>query len=686
VKGKTIEVKEKEVTAALWEISKVKAYNGSKWRFAFLRVLYQVVCGEGVLLPISGGRGVNHWHQACAKPSIPLAFRHCSAYNIVCSWETGLPGLSLFSSAKEIGLSNLTTFAETTFRLRYAQHENETWTQAAERVAKHLSQAEPVEKRASFQKEVTGAMSAMDLIPGGRVIYGSGRNKGQLGNCFALDVEDSRESLGKLFQDIMIISSTGGGVGINFSKLRPLGDPIRSIGGEASGPISFARIVDTIGDVIKAGGSRRAAFIGVLSVSHPDIFRFIDAKLSQKLLSNMNISILVNNSFLECLREKRPFPLQFRGKTYGEADPTELWDKIISNGLACGDPGLLNEDMIRRGNNSEYYAPFVSTNPCSEILLENKGCCMLASVNLGNMWKMWGDRVVLDRERLEKAIQTGVRLLDDAVSVSWFPTEANREVAEYGRRIGLGLMGFHHLIMRLGIEYGGNEKCIKVIDEIGRIFRDASYETSISLAEERGAFPAFDRDRYLANDNIRKLPGYLRKRLREVGIRNVAVNTIAPTGTTAIIADTSSGIEPIYAPVFERRYYTDREETASSLVVDPVFKELVVNGGNVDAVKGATEISPRDHLEVQAAMQHWIDNSIAKTINLPAGYKSEAFKEDLMEVLPSLKGVTWYQDSTKEGQPLTAIKLTPGLVKKIREGKLETGAENNACKDGKCAL
>lgn len=825
------------------------------------------------------------------------------------------------------------------FSLRYAFSPEETWEQACWRVANIAAQAEEIDKRAEIAQLFFDNLYNQFIIPGGRILYGAGREKQQLSNCFALGVEDSRESLGKLFSDVMIISSSGGGIGINFSELRPFGDPIRSIGGIASGPISFAMVIDKLGEIIKAGGSRRAAFIALLSINHPDIELFIDSKANRSQLTNMNISVLVDNKFLKRVQNDEMHPLTFRGKVYREIRARDLWEKIIKNAISNGEPGIINEENIRKGNNSEYFAPFSATNPCitgdtkvaimgsqgiewepieklakenkdldvltldnnfdisiskmrnpritalesdileieienghkirctpnhkfllssgeykeakdllpidslvitiptsdvqadyyprelrniekdlvsseivdlnpmsqrayikainegyqaflfneevfvnkkceyckksfstpykerevsfcsiscsneqeetrkksrninlekkelldhkviSVVLLPNKETvytgtvdkthnficggweednkiiglvsrqcgelalsraesCTLISVNLSKMWKVSrSGNSVLDVGRYKKSVTAAVRFLDNIISINNYPLVESRLAITKTRRIGLGVMGFHHFLIRLGIEYGDNPSCLEIIDELGRILRDESYRASIELAKTRGSFEGYDADKYTQMDFIRRLPVSIRREISKYGIRNCSINCIAPTGTTSLLANTSSGIEPIYAPIFLRRYFVGAEIQKEVTLVDPIIKEMIQADLPISHVKASLNISLEDHFAVLSAWQYWIDGNISKTLNIPMGYKDEETSNIVLNNLPNLKGFTIYQDGSRENQPLTPIEVTDDILQLIKNNQLDSLIESkSSCKDGLCEL
>lgn len=574
---------------------------------------------------------------------------------------------------------------------RYELFPGESWEECAARSAKGGSLAESLEDRQRWEKEFLNIIYPQDFIPGGRIVYSSGRIKPAGMNCFGLGVEDSREAIGKLFADFMVISSSGGGVGINFSKLRPKGDLVKGVGGESSGVLSWMHVINSMGDEIKAGGSRRMACMALLSIDHPEIESFITAKIGEEnknRYNNMNLSVLLNSNFINAVKNKKMFPLTFRGKTYKEIDAETLWKTICKNAVTWGEPGILHEDNIRYWNNLEYFQPFTATNPCGEITLGDKAACCLGSINLSHMWKNRDGVAILDKKKLKKTVGLSVRFLDNIIETNAYPTPEAEVASKAGRRLGLGYMGLHHLLIRLKIPYGSPES-IEFMDVLGTIIRNEAYKTSVELAKEKGAFPEFNVTQYMKNNFIKKLPRSIRNDIAKYGIRNAALLTIAPTGTTSLLAGTSSGLEPIFSTAYVRKIVGADDE----IVIDPLVVELIKSGYTLDEIneiKTSHDLSPEDHLNIQIVAQDYVDNNISKTIYLPKDFEDDTLPDLLLKVIDDIKGVTLYKDRSREDQPLTPIKLTQEMYDKIlTDGNTtikQEVASKDTCKNGVCDI
>lgn len=569
------------------------------------------------------------------------------------------------------------------FQSRHAAHEKETWEEACERVALHIANAETGEARNEWREKFASVLKANLLMPGGRIWYGSGRARGQLLNCFVVGAGDSREAWGKTVSDSIVISGTGGGVGVSCSPVRPRGTPIRGTGGTATGAVSLMEIINAAGDVIKAGGGRRTALMLALDISHGDIVEFLDKKLDLKQLTNANVSVIFDENpevFFQYVKEDKEWPLLHQGKEIGRIPARLLWERIVKNALAGGEPGLLNGYLANRMSNIWYVEKLTCTNPCGEIWLSPYDCCCLGALVLPRFVK---DGEV-DWTLLEMAVKTGIRLLDDVLTVNQYPLPEIAAKCSQLRRIGLGVTGLHHMLLELGLKYNG-DKGQEFVDKLMGRIKNWSYEASSDLAAEKGSFPAFDAEKFLRGGFARTLKPSLRERIKSNGMRNCAVNTIAPTGTISMVCNVSSGVEPIFAPAYERRYrkvIDGNDVIAMEIVVDPMFQRFVNEGRGVKHFVGAHDLTVEDHLEMQRICQRHVDNAVSKTINLTHGTSPEKLAELYMEYLPELKGVTVYPDGSRENQPLTPLSLEEAIEMAETARAATTSAD--PCRSGVC--
>tara|TARA_R110000822_G_scaffold75978_2_gene182744 strand:+ start:5550 stop:7457 length:1908 start_codon:yes stop_codon:yes gene_type:complete len=624
-------------------------------------------------------------------------------------------------------IAKLNDLGQEIFLSRYAYPGETKWQERAKAIARTVAAAETDEDKVVVERTFYEAISSGDFIPGGRIIFGSGRSGGKhnLLNCFVIIPEDTVDSIGKTIQDMYKISCAGGGIGFNVSKIRPKGDNIGTVSNSAPGSVSVLKMINEVGEHVKSGKNRRTALMGILNITHPDLLEFLHVKLDNGELENFNISVAITNRFIEAVQLDEPWYFTFNNKEYhnylltatntkGEQrelsvialdevdaikraegfhreDWTEtfevimrkdimakwLWDRIWTNAVDSGDPGIYNIDLANSYTNVSYFEDLPSTNPCGEISLPSYGNCCLGNLNLANMVLPDGSDV--DWKRLAKTVRTGIRFLDDVLTVNHFPTPECKEVGHRSRRIGLGVMGLHYMLINLGLVYG-SEKCLEFLERLFATIRDESYKTSIYLARDKAPFPAFDRDKYLSESFAKTLPIRIRHYIRKFGIRNAVMLTIPPTGTISMLLGVSSGIEPIFSAMYNRRY-RQGNIWKEQLVVDPLFKEYYLDGKNLDAFVGAYDVDPEDHMKVQATIQHYIDSCISKTINLPADFESKNMIDQALEFAPYLKGMTIYKAGSKGNEPLQAIPLTEENVKKYMQlPEIETAsADGQAC-------
>lgn len=584
--------------------------------------------------------------------------------------------------------------AETIFKERYTIHPDETWKEASLRLANHTAQVESDTIRKGVSEEFYEEIVTNRFMPGGRIWYGSGRPRAQLLNCFVIPTADSREGWGKTIHDVIVVSGMGGGVGINCSPVRPRGSRISGTGGVATGAVSLMQMINAVGDVLVGGGGRRLALMLDLNFTHPDMPEFLDKKLDRKELNNANVSVILDKrmpaSRLQTLvKEGKDFDLVYQHSTHGTANAKEVWEKIVHNAWSSGEPGVLNGDLANRESNIYYYKPLVSTNPCGEIWLEEYGCCDLGALVLPRFVDAFGR---FDWDQLRNTIKTSVRFLDNVLSVNEYPLPEIRENCLEVRRIGLGIMGLHSMLIQLGYQYS-SPSAHTFIDELMNFIKLEAYKASIDLAGEKGPFPAYS-DEFLHSGFVKRaLPRKIIDKIREKGIRNCALLTIAPTGTTGMVSSVSTGIEPLFAPAYWRRFYRPTIDGSRALdkelVVDPLWETLEAQGRDTSVLEGAYDISPEGHFEVQRICQSHIDNAASKTINLPSTYKIDSLSDLWLEYLPVLKGTTFYRAGSRGEEPLEAIPLTEARAL-IHSTKHSDAAINELnmmdCIDGSCEI
>ena len=597
-------------------------------------------------------------------------------------------------------LAKLDDMGQEIFDSRYAYPGEKTWAERSKVIARIVASAERDEDKEKIEKYFYESVGSGDFIPGGRIIYGAGRNRGHhnLLNCYVIIPEDSVDSIGKTVQDMYRISCAGGGVGFNVSKIRPKGDHIGSVHHSAPGSVSVLKMINEVGEHVRAGKNRRTALMGILNVTHPDLMEFLHVKLDKGELNNFNISVAITDRFLEAVELEEDWYFSFNNKEYHSYDlvrngeevvsvvgmdeedvlrraenfhkkdwkdtfevlckndikARDLWNIIWKNSVESGDPGIYNIDLANRYTNVSYFEKLDATNPCGEISLPSYGNCCLGNVNLSNM--VLDDGTDVDWKRLARTVRTGVRFLDNVLTINKFPTDTCRRVGERSRRIGLGVTGLHYMLIKLGIKYG-SEKCLEFLDRLFTTIRDESYKQSVYLARDKSPFPEFEYKQFLNEDYAKTLPARIRMLIKRYGIRNAVMLTIPPCGTISMLHGVSSGIEPIFSAMYTRRY-RHNNIWKEKLVVDPLFQEYFTEDRSLECFVGAYDVAPEDHIRVQATIQKYMDSCISKTINLPATSTPEEFSQAALDYAPYLKGLTVYRAGAKEGEPLQAIPLT----------------------------
>ncbi|HYM18807.1 MAG TPA: adenosylcobalamin-dependent ribonucleoside-diphosphate reductase [Micropepsaceae bacterium] len=532
----------------------------------------------------------------------------------------------------------------------------DSWT----RVARAAAEAETPDKRALWSRTFAEALAGHRFLPAGRILAGAGTGRAvTLFNCFVMGTIP--DDLGGIFahlREAALTMQQGGGIGYDFSTLRPKGAAVKGVGADASGPLSFMDVWDSMCRTIMSAGARRGAMMGTLLCSHPDIEDFIEAKRAPDQLRNFNVSVLVTDAFMATVKEDRPWDLVFEGKVYKTVSARALWDKIMHATYDVAEPGVIFIDRINALNNLSYCETIYATNPCGEQPLPPYGACLLGSINLAKLVDHpFTDEARLDEAELARLARVAVRLLDDAIDISRFPLQAQEQEAKAKRRIGLGVTGLADALIFCRTRYG-SAKSLALIGRWLKILRDSAYLASAEIAAEKGPFPLFDRDAYMDRPNIRPLPASIRDAIAAHGIRNGLLTSIAPTGTISLFADNvSSGIEPVFAQAYVRGVLmpdgTRREERVTDYAYR-VFRELF--GGDAalpDYFVTAQELAPEDHLAVQAAAQKFIDSSISKTINCPPGISFEAFKDVYRAAYEAgAKGCTTYRTNPVRGAVL----------------------------------
>lgn len=542
----------------------------------------------------------------------------------------------------------------TIFKDRYARGPEETWKEACQRVAGHVAQAEDNGKVKVYSERFLQQLLAGKFNPGGRIWYGSGRPKAQLLNCFVVPSGDSREAWGKTASDTIIISGLMGGVGINLSSIRGRGFSIKGTGGVATGAVSYGQLINGIGDVIVGGGGRRMALMLALALNHPDVEEFLHVKLDKEELNNANISLIIPEDmetaeFVSKVENEEEIELMFNGTPTGKTINAKwLWDKLVENAYKSGEPGVLNGYLANRQNNIWYHKPLICTNPCGEIWLEAYGCCDLGALVLPR----FVENGQMDWDALDESIRLGVRFLDNVLTINHYPLPEIAENCENVRRIGLGVMGLHTMLLEMGMRYD-SEEAFAFVDQLFKTIKNTAYDASINLAIEKGPFPAYD-PKYLDGWFVKSLKRGLRNKIKEHGIRNCAIMTIAPTGTTSMVAGVSSGIEPIPAPVYWRNYYkpTDTGERVleKELVVEEAFYKYPR-----EIVQSAIDVSILGHFQMQKIVQKHIDNAVSKTINMAEDADIEEFSRIWLNYLPYCKGTTIYRFGSRENEPINPV-------------------------------
>jgi ribonucleoside-diphosphate reductase alpha chain len=565
---------------------------------------------------------------------------------------------------------NLTENALKILKARYLKkneqgHTVESPEEMFKRVAHHVSSAEKIFDWSAdieeHEERFYRFMASLEFLPNSPTLMNAGRDLGQLSACFVLPVEDSLISIFQAVQNTALIHKSGGGTGFSFSRLRPKNDIVSTTSGVASGPVSFMEIFNTATDVIKQGGTRRGANMGVLRVDHPDIEEFIQVKKNPSKLGSFNLSVGITKEFMDAVIHDRNFDLiDPKTRTVTRTlKAKKLFELIADCAWETGEPGLLFLDHINNDNPTPHLGEIECTNPCGEQPLLPYEACNLGSINLVKMVKRTADKIMIDWDKISDTVFLAVRFLDNVIEINNYPLAQIEKITRGNRKIGLGVMGFAHLLIHLGIPYGSQE-CIELADRLMGYINRKAHEASQQLANMRGVYPNFKK-----NGKNRWVPA---------PTRNATATTIAPTGTLSLIADCSSGIEPLYALSYTRIIAGDIEITE----MDPVFRQVSKENGFLTLeleefvrktgslprdlplpdwfcrlFATAFDIEPLQHVKIQAAFQHYTDNAVSKTINFPSSVSQSEIKDAMLLAYElGCKGITVYRDGSRAGQVL----------------------------------
>jgi len=533
-----------------------------------------------------------------------------------------------------------------------------TWTRVAQALA--TPEAEPERWAAAFRD----ALADFQFLPAGRILAGAGTGRSvTLFNCFVMGrIGDDLGAIFSHLREAALTMQQGGGIGYDFSTLRPKGAPVHGVGADASGPLSFMDVWDAMCRTIMSAGARRGAMMATLRCDHPDIEAFIEAKREPGRLRMFNLSVLVTDAFMQAVAADAPWPLVFEGTVYREVRARDLWTRIMQATYAYAEPGVIFIDRINRLNNLWYIEEISATNPCGEQPLPPYGACLLGSINLASLvLDPFGEAARLDTDRLKRLVPVAVRMMDNVVDVSRFPLPAQTEEARGKRRIGLGVTGLADALILCGVRYG-SERAVALTEEWLRIVQNEAYRASALLAAEKGAFPRYEREPYLNAPMVRALDADVRALIAEHGIRNALLTSIAPTGTISLFADNiSSGIEPVFAYRYQRSVLMPDGTRRTEEVSDHAYRLFRDRFGAdeplPDCFVDAQTLTPAEHVVMQAAAQKYVDSSISKTINCPEDLSFEAFQDVYRQAYElGCKGCTTYRPNPVTGAVLAVRK------------------------------
>ena len=552
-----------------------------------------------------------------------------------------------------------------------------TWRRVARALA--AGETEPTRWEQPFYK----ALQDFRFLPAGRILSGAGTDRRvTLFNCFVMgDIADDLGSIFDHLREAALTMQQGGGIGYDFSSLRPKGAAVKGVGADASGPLSFMDVWDAMCRTIMSAGARRGAMMATMRCDHPDIEDFIAAKRQVGRLRNFNLSVLATDPFMAAVEADADWPLLFGGATYQVLRARALFDSITRATYDYAEPGVIFIDRINARNNLAYCETIHSTNPCGEQPLPPYGACLLGSINLARLVRApFTPQAHVDEAELADLVAVAIRMMDNTIDASGFPLEAQRQEAIAKRRIGLGMTGLADALMMTGLRYGSVEAAERAGDWARQISR-AAYLTSAHLAQEKGAFPLFDRDAYLAGENIGGLDVDVRALIAEHGIRNALLTSVAPTGTISLVADNvSSGVEPVFALAYTRKVLQPDGSRVEEDVSDYALRRFRAIHGDDIPLPGyfvtAQDLTPTEHVRMQAAVQRHVDSAISKTVNVPLNIDFEAFQAVYLDAYRSgCKGCTTYRPNAITGSVLEATATEPAASTSPTPGDLLVRSE-----------
>ena len=535
-----------------------------------------------------------------------------------------------------------------------------TWARVAQALA--AQEAEPETWAPRFE----AVLRDFRFLPAGRILAGAGTGRSvTLFNCFVMGtIPDDLGGIFDALREAALTMQQGGGIGYDFSTIRPKGASVAGVGADASGPLSFMDVWDSMCRTIMSAGARRGAMMATLRCDHPDVEAFVEAKQDPARLRNFNLSILVSDAFMEAVAEDADWPLVFEGRTFRTLRARELWNRIMRATYDYAEPGVIFIDRINRRNNLSYAEEISATNPCGEQPLPPYGACLLGSINLARLVREpFAQGAHVDEAELAELVGVAVRMMDDVVDASRFPLPQQAAEARAKRRIGLGVTGLADVLLMTGLRYGSEEAVAQTSAWMKALAR-AAYFASVELAKEKGAFPLFDAEKFCASPSVRALGEDVVEAVRAHGIRNALLTSIAPTGTISLYAgNVSSGIEPVFAFAYTRKVLQRDGTRTEEEVVDQALALWRATHGDAPwpaHFVDAQSLTPSDHVRMQAAAQEWVDSSISKTINVPEDIGFEAFKDVYLEAWNSgCKGCTTYRPNAVTGSVLTVAAPTP---------------------------
>ena len=540
-----------------------------------------------------------------------------------------------------------------------APWETHPW-QIWQRQAQAMASVEKTQKsQKEWEKKFFAVLEDFKFVPGGRIMHGAGREdiRTTLNNCYVVAVrEDSIKAIYDTIINEALTYKYGGGCGHDLSALRPAGDAINGTGGESCGPTGFMNLFSENTNTIAQHG-RRGANMQTLRIDHPDIEKFIEIKTGNvDMVKYSNISVLLTHDFMDAVDNDKEFDLTYNNKVYKTIKARTLWNRIIEHAHASAEPGLLFWDTMKDYHNAEYCSPLVSTNPCAEQPLPDGGCCNLGAVNLERFVDENGNFMI---NEFKETVAIGTRFLDNVVdyNINRHALENQKQNATNDRRVGLGILGLGDMLVRMSIKYD-SEDALQTVDQIMKIFRDITYETSVELAQEKGSFPNFDWKGYSKSKFVKNLPKSIRDKISANGIRNSTLTTVAPTGSGAIVSRVTSGVEPIFATSYKRRVKKNDSYGRSFdeyKVIHPVINQLF--GGDKDLpdyVVTSHNIDPYFRVKMQSVIQKYIDSSISSTVNLSENITVDTIADIYMKAYKTgLKGITVYREGSREGILIT---------------------------------